>query len=224
MVLSVSNRTFDRWLEQRIAIAVLEARVRNEKAAYQAMKALGLRANLEGVREAEKRMAEQSPLYVKTIVLRGRLCRDMYDEHPGHTYYYSDAEETFDAPAYCPLTKAMVLSLQLLWNAQKEAEGEDEHDGLFFPASIVLLDQFNNPLQEYSQRHLGGGQYAESWLTEFPGEAEWASIEEKASTLDSEGCLEARWDNFETARGLRAEAASLRRRIQIAKSSLRVLT
>lgn len=207
--------------ERQVAAAILQLNVAVEKSAMNALNAIGLKAGHEGVALAEKQMAEESPLYVKTVVLRGRMCRDMYDEHPGFAYFYTDALESVDAPPYCSLSKAMHLSVPMLTKAQQEIE--DEYDGQFSPSSIVLLDQFGEPLQEYVERYLGEGRYSMGWLEDLPPEEEWAAMEERAKALDSEGSYETGWDNFETGRQLHAQAASLRCTVQMAKSRSRII-
>jgi hypothetical protein len=184
---------------------------------------MGLSVNYENMQLAEKTMKDESPLYVKNIVLKGQMCQDMYDDHPGHTYFYSDSQEYVDTPAYCTLSKAMQLSLQMLADAQQESQTKDEYDGLFTPYSIVLLDQFGNTVQEYSQNYLGAGRYSEGWVENLTDQNEWSSLSEEAERLDAMSSFESGWDNFETARQLRNKAAEIRRRIEIAKSSLRVI-
>lgn len=216
---------FDQILEQNIAAASLRLNFEIEKSTLNAMRSLGLDANYDcsSVDLAKKRMLDESPLYIKTIQLHGQMCADMYDDHPGYAYFYTESFESFRAPAYCSLTKAMQISLQMLTKAQQEVENEDECDGLFTPSSIILLDQFGNTVQEYSERYLGKGVNQTGWLEELPTESEFGALEQSARELDSEGSEEARWDNFDTARGLRAQASSLRRKIAIAKAIARVI-
>ena len=210
-------------ISQQIAEALLRLNVESEKAVMRARSALGLKASYDGVALAIKKMTEESPLYVGTIVLHGRMCRNMYDEHPGHTYYYADETQFIEAPPYCPLSKAMQISVQMLEAAQLESNQEEEYDGLFYPYSIVLKDQFGNSIQEYAQRHLGKGRYCTGWMEELPSHENWPMMLEEASTLSSEGSFESGWDNHETARQLHAQADSLRRKIEIAKLRLRLI-
>ncbi len=210
-------------VKQKITAAIFQLNIAIERAAVQAAYAIGLTADYQGVAMAKKRMADESPLYVETIVLCGQVCRNMYDEHPGLAFFYSDASNSFKAPPYCSLSNAMHLSQLLLAEAQQDIDSEEQYDGQFIPSSIVLLDQCRNPLQEYSERYLGDGRYSFGWIEELPPDAEWPAMEEKASALDLEGCEETRWDNFDTGRLLHAQANSLRRKIQMAKSRLRII-
>lgn len=204
--------------------AKLRLEVAVEKSARNALKALGLPASGAGVQAAERRYAEESPLYVVLIVLTGRVCRDMYDEHPGHTYYFSDAVRHVAVPPYCPLERAQSIALSALQAAQAEVERDDEeYDGLFVANGITLFDQFGCALQEYAERYLGDGRYLTGWQDSLPEAQEWPVLEAMAKELDSEGSLESSWDNHETGRGLHARAAALRRRIQMARAQGRAI-
>lgn len=191
--------------------------------AWNALRLLGLPADYSDVARAREKLECESPLWVCTIVLRGQICQDMYDEHPGHTYFYSDGAQRVEAPAYCSLSEAMRISLQAFQEARRLSETDTEFDGLFTPSSIVLLDQFGEPVQEYSVRYSVGCSPRDGWLNEFPAPNEWAAMEEKAKFLDSEGRIESSWDNFETGRRLHAEAEALRRIIKIAAARERVI-
>lgn len=214
---------FERIVEQRIAAASHHLNVTIERAALSVLHSLGLQASYDFVTQAKKQMAEESPLYVDAIVLRGQECRDMYDDHPGFCFFYTDASRTMEVPPYCRLSKAMEISLQMLAEAQQESDTNEEYDGLFIASSIVLLDQMGNTIQEYTNRYLGNARYSEGWMDELPSQDEWVSLEEKAKALDSEGSYESGWDNHETGRQLHAQANSLRRRIQMAKSQSRII-
>ncbi len=168
-------------------------------------------------------VAQNAPLYVKTIVLHGQLCQDMYDSHPGYAYFYTDSWESFPVPSCCSLTTAMKASLKLLRMKQKEIGTEDEYDGLFRPSSIILLDQLGNAVQEFRETYIVNGQYRGAWLKELPAESEWAALENKAGMLDNEAAVESGWDNFETARSLRNSAQKIRRVVQIARVSHQAL-
>lgn len=166
----------------------------------------------------------EEPLYVKTIVLRGELYRDMYDEHPGLAYFSTNHQRTFPVQNNCGLANAMELSVKLLKEAQDESAADEEYDGQFVAESIILLDQFDHAVQEFSQQYLGKGLYAKkSWRGQLPPESEWSAIEEKARVLISEASEESRWDNFDTARKLEARAAEMRRLVEIAKYASRVV-
>lgn len=194
-----------------------------ERLALNALRELGLPADRSALNQAIDRMAAESPLWVQTIVLRGQVCQDMYDEHPGLAYFYSDAKEVFEAPPYCPLSRAVEISSKILADAQLLTGHEEECDGLFCPSSIALLDQFGNTVQESSPRNDVVGSQSSEWLTDFPCRSDWPALEIEAKKLDSEGRIESSWDNFDTGRRLHAEAARLRRSIQIAAAQERIV-
>lgn len=215
--------SFDRAMEQRFVAVSFLLNVAVERATLKALKSLGLKACPDGLQLAEVQRKEKSPLYVKTILLRGRTCRDMYDDHPGYAYFYTDDFQAIKAPPYCPMSRAMQISLRLLQEAQEEINHDEERDGLFIASSIVLLDQFGDAIQEYVERDIGNGKYTQGWLDVFPDESEWAAMEERAKALDSEGSIESGWDNFETGRELHSQAEALRRQITMAKARQRVI-
>lgn len=210
-------------LELSFIEASLRLNVMLEKSTWNALRSLGLQASYDGVALAEKEMRDESPLYIKTIVLRGQMCQDMYDDHPGFAYFYTDASQSIEAPPYCTLSKAMQLSLQMLAKAQQESEQEEEYDGLFSPDSIILLDQFDNTVHEYARHYRGEGRCIAIWLESLPPKEDWHGMEEEAKALDSEGSFEIGWDNFSTGRQLHAQADSLRRKIEMAKAHSRLM-
>lgn len=195
-----------------------------EKSATRTKLALNLSADDSLADSAQWRMKHLSPLFVRTIELHGPVCRDMYDHAPGFAYFYTEGIEIIDAPFYCRLSHAMWLGEEALRAAEAALkDDEEEYDGRFSPSSIVLKDQFGNVVQEYRTNYLGNGQYTTGWIVDLPQEEEWTKLESRARDLDSEAAIEIGWDNFETGKGLRQQADSLRRRVSIAKAVQRMV-
>lgn len=204
--------------------AILRIAVIIEKSAARAKVALHLPVEDSWEEAARRRVKQMSPLFVRTIELHGSTCRDMYDHAPGYAYFYTEGIETINAPSYCRLSHAMWLGEEALKAAQTALrDDEEEYDGRFSPSSIILKDQFGDVVQEYRTNYLGNGQYTTGWIIDLPLENEWAQLESHASELDSEAAIEIGWDNFETGKGLRQQADSLRRRVSIARAAQRVV-
>ena len=72
-------------INQQITAATMRLNLSIEMAVLNALSSLGLPVSNSNVELAKKQLAEESPLYVKTISIRGDLCQDMYEDHPGHT-------------------------------------------------------------------------------------------------------------------------------------------
>lgn len=178
-----------------------------------------------GVQNAMKRMKDESPLFVEIVEIHGCVWQDMYDDHPGFAYFDSPGMESTTMPAYCSLNKAMAIAVQMLHEGQQAVKDKDYYDGLFCPNSIVLRDQFGNVVQEYTNRFIGHGNggWQTGWLTQFPSEQECGALEATAHALSVEASEEARWDNFNSARGLRKKASELRSRVSIAKLNHRIV-
>lgn len=206
-------------IDQRVTCAHVLLRIMLERSVHSALVALGLPADCSQADSLEQELMASCPRYVATVVLRGLLWHDVYEGHPGLAHFSTGGSKRFEAPPYCTLSAGMELALKHLADAQVDAD-EDIRDGLFCPTSIVLLDQFDQAMQE----HADLGQRHPSWLVDVPPAHTWAELEEHAGELDAEAALEAGWDNFETARHLRELAAAARRRIQIARGqSLAIL-
>lgn len=184
--------------------------------AERALKALGLPLHGSIYQQAYDAARLVSPLYVFEICINGQVARDMYDEHPGYAFYYSDSSECLeDVPAYCSISRAKEIAIREFTKlALMSSERESTYDGDFTPYSIVLSDQFGGPLMEYANG---------KWLDDLPSEAEWPALLEQATHLADEASEEARWDNFETSKALSHRAEAIRRRIKCAQAIARAI-
>lgn len=156
-------------------------------------------------------------MQVASIVVEGQVCRDMYDEHPGLAYFYMDGRR--QVPISHPLSmadgKALAESAWQRYHGESRSADEYvEYDGQFTPSRVLLLNSDEAVLQCYE----GNG-----WLTEFDSPEQWAAMLTQAGELTSEASIEAGWDNFSTAKGLRAQATHLRRRVSISQAHFGML-
>lgn len=173
------------------------------------------------------------PLVVKAIVLRGEVAHDDYDDHPGLAYYWTredwDAvdlarERCWQAEALkdkarsetlkclaAELEAGLVTGLALPEAMQRaetlyaEVEAVENirrciSNGTFTTDSVMLLDQHGKLIQKRT---------SQGWMQPAP-KTQWATLLKKASDKETEASEEGRWDNFETAKRLRAEASDIR--------------
>jgi hypothetical protein len=162
-------------------------------------------------------------MQVTSIVVEGRMCRDMYDEHPGLAYFYVDAIQRVQIPQPLSMEEARALA-EAKWRelhppvspgVQDVPDEEfDEADGQFTPTRIVLLDGNRTVMQRLD---------SDGWMTDFASPDQWEALLAQARAMESEASVEAGWDNFSTAEGLRADATRMRRRVSIAQAHFGVL-
>lgn len=176
-------------------------------------KALGLDARMQLV-AAARQQALHGPLYVDQIEIRGRTSRNMYDAHPGYAFYSTDDSVLVDVPPYCGISRAKALAVTA-FSAMRETDdaSRETHDGDFTPQSIVLRDQFGGAL----------GTYCLGKWDDATDIGATAALLGEAGRLEDAAVEESRWDNFETARSLRAKATLLRERVQCAQSASRAI-
>lgn len=151
-------------------------------------------------------------MQVASIVVEGRVCRDMYDEHPGFAYFYVDGRRRVAIREALPITEAMTVAETVWQRLQAESAAEDandEYDGQFTANRIVLLAAGGAVMQCFE---------GNSWATEFDAPDQWPALLAQAGELDAEASFEAGWDNFSTAEGLRARATNLRRRVSMSQA------
>ena len=193
-----------------------------EVATCNALKALGLDYRTNGVEAAYERMRDVAPVYVRRIVVHGKTMRDMYDEHPGLGYYTVDDVRAYRAPSYCGLARAKRIALEKFAALEVEREVQDAEDGTFTPDYVVLEDRFGNALQEY-RNVVGAMPFATGWIEAFPDAEEWPGLLRAAEELGQGAAEESQWDNFESARRLRARAEALKRLVKMAQAQSRII-
>jgi hypothetical protein len=175
----------------------------------------------------------KEPLLVKAIAFRGEVAHDDYDDHPGLAYYWtvedrhavdlarergcqaallenaarSERLKRLAAELEAGLAKGLALPQAMkqaeMLHAEVVAIENTRHhfsDGTFTTHGAMLLDQHGKLIQKCT---------SQGWLQPAPKQ-QWADLLRQASDKDSQANEEARWDNFETAKRLRAEARDLR--------------
>jgi hypothetical protein len=170
---------------------------------------------------------------VTSITIEGSELRNMYDEHPGFAYFSTASSISVRVPEPLTLNQAMERALEA-WktvcnddateldetvpergDSQADSADEemidDDYDGKFSASRIVLSNRAGEVLQEYN---------GSSWVTDFAPADQWPLLLKQAEELSDEASEEARWDNFDTANGLRGRAAGLRRQVAIARANL----
>ncbi|WP_157269122.1 hypothetical protein [Azohydromonas aeria] len=176
---------------------------------------------------------DTGPLLVKEIRIRGCVARNEYDEHPGLATYWTDEDrdavevardrafdamvraddsgserlERLAATLEAALDKGLALpeamqSAQKLLAEVQAVENAKDHigDGTFTSDGLMLLDQHAQVLQKWTDR---------GWLQPVAREL-WPRLLQQACDKDDLASTEACWDNFETAKRLRAEARDIR--------------
>lgn len=216
------TNTFDAWVSARITESTLKVTAAVEQAVYAAKVALSLPASQEDVDLALLQVREGAIRYPSKIIIMGRTCREMYDDHPGLAYFYSDSNKQYSVPRPATMANCQARALELFHKLQDAANASEEHEGLFVPDYIVLKDQLGNVIHEYGSFRGLSGNYKVGWIDNLPTEDTWPALLAEASRLDSEGSVESGWDNFETARQLHEQAAEIRRRIDMAKYQSKV--
>lgn len=214
------------FVDQCVAAATLKIAVDIEEIFCRLMGELRLPYDLTALKVAQQAYLDTSPLYVKTIVICGELQRDMYDDHPGFAYFFSNATRPLAVPPYCRLQQGMLLGLEAFKAAEIESENaldEDGEgfDGHFSPRYLLLLDQFNGVLQEYWPAD--SYQDREGWVAEPASAQDWEKLRQSVFYLRSNAAEEAGWDNFSTADDLRERARGIQRRLEISRSWTRVI-
>lgn len=161
----------------------------------------------QAVIDVDQRYRTESPLFVEKIIVLGNVVCDMYDDHPGHTFYSSESARYFDVIAM-PLASALRQALKIFHTLRADIEGEEEYAGQFLAHSIILKDQFGEALGQYKNR---------KWVTPV-AMAEWNGLKHNSTKADDDAAYEGGWDNFSTTQGLRTHAGDLLRLLEISQS------
>ncbi|MBK3780171.1 hypothetical protein G3A43_07860 [Paraburkholderia aspalathi] len=151
---------------------------------------------------------------IASIVIEGSLCRDMYDEHPGLAYFYTNARRGVTIPHHVPLATAKAIA-EAEWKlCHPETANHDdweEYDGLFTPVRVLLLARDRTTIQCFENDH---------WVSSFVPPEQWPALLSQAAELESEASIEAGWDNFSTAERHRESASAIRRTVAIARANV----
>ena len=210
-------------IEAMTEAARLNIAMHIERCAFNMQRKLRLDGDYPGLMRMWQHISETSPLFARSAVITGHLCQDVYDEHPGFAYYYVAATRSFSLPPYCVLPRAQDIALDILSQEREARDPQgDGRSGEFSPIGIILMDQFDKPIQEYRARNFNS-RLCEGWQVEFACEQGALRLEEQALELERKSSYEAGWDNFETSRCLSEEAQRLRRQARISKVRPRVV-
>lgn len=205
-------------IDKMVLAAKLALYARIERSSALDRHKLGLGMDETQVTKALRRCMDESPLYPSCIRVIGTEFRDMYDDHPGLAYFTVDTVREFSLPAYCSMkiarAKAIAIYQELKVSQCCEYADHDPVEGDFSPLRFVILDQFNRTLDEVSALHLADD--SEKYWESFHLQGiEVDRIAAEAEATERAAAEEARWDNIDTANGLRNAASRLRRLISI---------
>lgn len=200
--------------ELRASAALHAVLVNIEESASQAAYALGLHWSTSASDAAKKLALAKSPRFVESIVLRGSVTLNMYEDHPGHTYYQSPAARRFATTGYMTLSAGMQLGLAILAEVNAENDPEDECEGQFSASTIVLKDQFGATIQR--GKLVGRGKV--EWASLIDANL-WTQHLDQAEKLLTEAGIESNWDNFATSASLNDSAREIQDRVSLSITS-----
>lgn len=206
-----------------IEIRTFHAKVNILKHALQAKQRLGLYTFRE--LEMLKDMRYEGPTVVSKVQIIGQLEHPMSDDGSCEGSY--EKTVTFTVPIAPQGLEAAkkVVSWDFLMDAWWADDDEDEDDILSRRLDrVVLLDNVGHVVAEATVDVSPiENRVPFRWIEPSVDTlAKTPELLAEALRLESEAQEEARWDNFCTAKSLRAEAAALRRRVDIAEFSSRV--
>lgn len=199
--------------ELRASAALHAVLVSIEEGAMQAVSALGLQRSGPD-NKARKLALATAPRFVESIQLRGSVTLNMYEEHPGHTYYQSPAARRFDTTGYMTLSAGMQRGLAILAEVDAENGSEDECEGQFSASTIVLKDQFGATIQR--GKVIGRGMV--EWASLVDSNL-WTQHLDQAEQLLTEAGIESGWDNFATSASLNESAREIQDRVCLSIAS-----
>lgn len=208
-------------VEQMCIASALKMDWHIEWMAYNALCELGLPVSSEKHEAAYTRYKERSPLYVKSIVLVGVTYKRMYDDHSPDIVFDVDDWRCFDTSDYCRLADAKRQAERLFTDAIDKEAGRELRHGSFYAHSIELHDQFDRTVDEAVWKYQDGVA-AFAWV-DLPDPAVVPAMLEAARGQYERAADEARWDNFDTARGLRHEGARLKRLVEMSGLRCRLI-
>ncbi|MDI1236411.1 MAG: hypothetical protein PSV26_02885 [Polaromonas sp.] len=198
----------------RASAALYAVLVSIEESAAHAAYALGLHRSTDTADAAKKIALAASPRFVETIELRGSVTLNMYEEHPGHTYFQSPAARRFETTGYMTLSAGMQLGLAILAEVNAEYEQDEEFEGQFSASTVVLKDQFGATIQR--GRVVGRGTV--KWAS-LIGADLWTQHLDQAEKLLTEAGIESGWDNFATSASLSDSAREIQDRVSLSMNS-----
>lgn len=141
------------------------------------------------------------------VIIRGTVCRDMYDDRPGVVFYNQDSCRSIDISPYIRANKVREFALEQFQLLKALDSGEELFDGRFTAESIEIVNGQGEVIDSFDQ-----GKWVEGiepdQLTVF---------EDVISELRRRASTEFEWDNHETSRRLFKEAHKLTVRISISR-------
>lgn len=169
----------------------------------------------------EYRAQYVGPTYVDSVIIHATCPALMYDHVPDIVYSV-DVKRGIQLPP-CTLDDAMAsLDMAAVLTAWSQADDEDSDEEPVI-RFIELCDNLGNTIAEARPHYVDLGVPALRW-DPMPDAASMTRSLSEADCLQREAALEARWDNFETARNLREKADAILRRLSIVKHRGRLAT
>lgn len=164
----------------------------------------------------DQMFGRKSPTIVgASVIIIGEESCDMYDHAPGFSYYNRNGRRHVDTPVFADLQQLRVTAIKALEEFESYVSVE-EYDGMFRPLEVRIHDGDGQTIDLYKAYGRSSGVWLSDSSDHFP-ESEWEDVEAKIKALLSEASLEAAWDNFDSARSLRNEAAWLRERLSLSR-------
>lgn len=194
-------------LEVRLEAARLFVAIRIEQRIALAKTRCGIPTQLSDVCSSEdaiRAMKSICPRFAVTIRIEGRRWEYIDDQHPSIGRFSVDTCRTETVRPYSSIEDV---------RRQAESIFDDYaalEDDEFTPTRCYLRDQFGGTLAEYDLK---------GWfpIGALPRRASWPDIERHIEELSSHAAFEGGWDNFETARRMRADAHRCAQRLHMAQ-------
>ncbi len=183
---------------------------------YQFLKSLRNEVRRSLAATFDQMFGRKSPTIVgASIIIVGEESCDMYDHAPGFAYFNRNGHRCIDTPVFADIEELRVTAIKGLEELESYVSFE-EYDGMFRPLEVRIHDGDGQTIDLCEAL----GRNSRVWLSDsndqFP-EKEWENVEAKIKALLSEASFEAAWDNFDSARRLRNEAAWLQERLSLSR-------
>lgn len=147
---------------------------------------------------------------VRAIIYGSESC-DMHDHAPGFAYFTRDAERLVVFLKYIEMPELREIAMAEFHGYREKCPSDGQYDGMFFPHGIRILNAHNEVVDLYKN-----GRWAVDGDDLIP-HSKWDIVESEIKRLRSEASVEAGWDNFETARGMRQHARRLEERLSLSR-------
>lgn len=166
----------------------------------------------QDVARAAKNRVDQSPRLVASVELTGIVFHRMYEESSEHLYS-TEGLKTFKPFRLLGLQqgRAFVEGLLVAHLLACILDGacidRDTVENRLYVTGATIYDQFGRALDRL--------EFGVGWVAPSLGPDSNDRCKREIDDLQQQACIEAGWDNFETARGLRAQARSLQEEMEM---------